>query len=87
MQQKYKAEFNKVKVLDIEMKQGDLLFIPAFWLYSIQYNEISSLSVFTYRTYMNTVAILPDLIMSFLQKQNVYRKNVKNLNIDEKKNE
>ena len=85
VQQKYKAEFNKVKVLDIEMKQGDLLFIPAFWLYSIQYNEISSLSVFTYRTYMNTVAILPDLIMSFLQKQNVYRKNVKNLNIDEKK--
>ncbi len=87
IQQKYKAEFNKVKVLDIEMKKGDLLFIPAFWLYSIQYNEISSLSVFTYRTYMNTIAILPDLIMSFLQKQNVYRKNVKNLNIDEKKNE
>jgi hypothetical protein len=87
VQQKYKAEFNKVKVLDIEMKKGDLLFIPAFWLYSIQYNEISSLSVFTYRTYMNTIAILPDLIMSFLQKQNVYRKNVKKFNIDEKKNE
>ena len=67
--------------MDIDIKKGDLLFIPAFWLYSIQYNEISSISVFTYRTYMNTVAILPDLIMSFMQKQNVYRKNVKNLNI------
>jgi hypothetical protein len=30
---------------------------------------------------MNTIAILPTLIMSFLQKQNIYRKNNKNVNI------
>jgi len=81
---KYLAEFNKVKVLDIELKKGDLLFVPAFWLYSIKYKEISSISVFTYRTYMNTIAIFPDLLMSFLQKQNIYRKNVKNLEIQKK---
>ena len=77
VQQEYKADFNKVKVLDIELGKGDLLFVPAFWTYSIKYNEISSISVFNYRTYMNTIAILPDLVMSFLQNQNVYMKNVK----------
>ena len=87
VQLNYKAEFNKVKVLDIDLQKGDLLFIPSFWLYSIKYDEISSISVFSYRTYMNTIAILPDLIMSFLQKQNIYRKNVKNLDIKEKNNE
>ena len=79
VQTKYKAEFNKVKVLDIELDKGMLVFIPAYWLYSIKYETISSISVFQYRTYMNTVAILPDLIMTFLQKQNIYRKNVKNI--------
>ena len=62
-----------------------LLFIPAYWLYSIKYETLSSISVFQYRTYMNTVAILPDLIMTFLQKQNIYRKNVKNIDDETKK--
>ena len=61
-----------------------LLFIPAYWLYSIKYETLSSISVFQYRTYMNTVAILPDLIMTFLQKQNIYRKNVKNIDDETK---
>ena len=85
VQVKYKAEFNKVKVLDIELDKGMLLFIPAYWLYSIKYEALSSISVFQYRTYMNTVAILPDLIMTFLQKQNIYRKNVKNIDDETKK--
>lgn len=86
VQQEYKAEFNKVKVLDLELEKGMLIFIPAYWLYTIKYEQISSLSVFKYRTYMNTIAILPTLIMSFLQKQNIYRKNNKNVNFS-KKNE
>lgn len=84
VQQEYKAEFNKVKILDIELEKGMLLFIPAYWLFTTKYEEISSVSSFQYRTYMNTIAILPELLMIVLQKQNIYRKNVKNLNIDNK---
>ncbi len=75
------ADFNKVKVLDITLNDGDLLYIPAYWIYSIKYEEISSISVFCYRTYMNTVAIIPDLIMQFLQKQNIERKFLKPLDL------
>ena len=70
----HRADFNKVKVLDIELEEGKLIYIPAYWLYSVNYDEISSISVFYYRTYMNTVAILPELVMQFLQKQNVQHK-------------
>ena len=38
---------------------------------------MSSICVFQYRTYMNTIAVLPDLLMGLLQKQNIYKKNVK----------
>ena len=51
------------------------------------YLEISSISTFCYRTYMNIIAILPDLIMQFLQKQNVQHKIFTPLNINSKSNQ
>ena len=75
-----KAEFDKVKVLDVELDAGMILSIPAYWCYSLTYQEMSSISVFQYRTYMNTVAVLPDLILHLLQKHNVKRKTIPNLN-------
>lgn len=79
IQKKYKRDFNKVKTLDVELKEGQLIFIPAYWHYSIYYTEISSVSVFKYRTYMNMVAILPTIIMEFLQQQNIDRKLFNNI--------
>jgi len=74
IKKEHKSDFDKVKVLDLELDDGHLLYIPAYWLYSVKYEDIASISVFNYRTYMNTVAILPDLIMQFLQKQNIHHK-------------
>lgn len=76
VQNKYKADFNKVKVLDIVLKKGTMIYIPAYWWYSMKFEELSSIAVFKYRTYMNTVAILPEILMSILQKQNVKRETV-----------
>lgn len=73
----YKAEFDKVKVLDLELETGSLIYIPAYWNYSICYTEMSCITIFKYRTLMNTVAILPDLIMNILQNQNITRKKIK----------
>ena len=36
------------------LKKGQLLFIPAYWWYSIQFNN-SVLVSFQYKTYMNRV--------------------------------
>jgi len=76
VQNKYKADFNKVKVLDIVLKKGTMIYIPAYWWYSMKFEELSSIAVFKYRTYMSTVAILPEILMSILQKQNVKRETV-----------
>jgi hypothetical protein len=72
IQDKYKAEFDKIKCLDIELEKGKLLYIPAYWWYSIKFESSESTVLsFSYRTYMNTVAIFPNLFISFLQKQNI----------------
>ena len=63
----HKPEFDKVKVLDLTLTKGQIIQIPPYWWYSIQYKKVSSICVFKYRTYMSTVSILPKIMMSLLQ--------------------
>jgi len=85
VQPKYKSDFSKMKTLEIAVNKGQALYIPAYWWYSIQYTKKCSISVFQYRTYMNNVAISPQLGMRLLQSQNVKREIVKTKSIDELK--
>jgi len=80
---KYKADFDKVKCLDIIMKKGQILFLPAYWWYSIEFGKETSICTFKYKTYMNTVAIMPQLVIKLLQTQNVKINSVKQ--VDENK--
>ena len=78
IQRQYKADYDKIKTLEIELTPGKIIYIPAYWWYSIKFMEpMSSVCVFKYRTYMNTVAILPKLCMKTLQRQNTKRETVK----------
>ena len=77
VQQEYKADFDKVKVLDITLEKGEIIFIPAYWWYSIKYDKISSICCFKYRTFMNVLAISPELVLTMLQGQNIKREMVK----------
>lgn len=70
-QPQYKHDFEKVKTLTLTLAKGDILYIPAYWWYSIQFDELSSLVNFQYRTYMSMVSIAPHLIMYALQHANV----------------
>jgi len=74
VQDEYKADFDKVKTLEVTLNVGDIIYIPAYWWYSIKYNKISSICCFKYRTYMNTISILPQIIICFLQRLNIQRK-------------
>jgi len=71
VQQKYTRDFNKVKFIEIDLVPGDIIYIPAYWWYSVKYLEPTCSLMFKYRTYMNTVAISPQLIIKMLQKLNV----------------
>lgn len=81
VQNRYKADFDKVKVLDLDIVPGYIIFIPAYWWYSIEYEELSSICVFKYRTFMSSLSTLPQTLMSYLQKQNIKREIAKKLDI------
>ena len=81
VQNEYKIDFEKIRYLNVKLKKGDIIFIPAYWWYSIKFLKISSVCTLKYRTFMNVLAISPDIVMSFLQGQNIkekwYRKWIK----------
>ena len=79
IQEHYKADFEKIKCLEIVLKKGQLFYLPAYWWYSFEFNseKTTSLCSFKYRTYMNNVAILDKLFIHFLQSQNIKRKSIK----------
>jgi len=80
-QPKFKADFDKIKCLEIELVPGKFLFIPAYWWYSFKFSENTSVSCFRYRTYMNNIAISPNIAMYALQNQNVERKIAKKIDL------
>lgn len=80
-QPKFRADFDKVKCLEIVLMPGKFLFIPAYWWYSFKFAENTSVSSFKYRTYMNNIAISPHIFMYALQNQNVERKTAKQIDI------
>ncbi len=74
VQDTYRNDFEKVKLLRIVLEPNRLLQIPAYWFYSIKLLEENTLvSSFRYRTYMSSVSILPQLFVKFLQNQNIKR--------------
>jgi len=82
VQSEYKPDFDKIKCLELELTPGKMLFIPAFWWYSFEFYENTSLSSFKYKTYMNTFSNIPLFMMRFLQSHNVKRNVAKKLNIE-----
>lgn len=79
VQKQYIQDFNKIKCLDMEIHEGAIIYIPAYWWYSMKFNSATEILGFKYRTYMNNLAILPELVMSLLQTQNVKFQSVENL--------
>jgi hypothetical protein len=74
IQPEYRADFDKVKTMDVELREGQIIYIPAYWWCSMQFPETSTtVCCFKYRTYMNTLSVLDKLCMWLLQQQNVKR--------------
>ena len=73
IQDQYKNNFDKIKVLDLTLKPGQIVYIPAYWWYTIKFTSFSSICKFSYRTFMSSLANSPDLVMKLLQQQNVKR--------------
>jgi len=85
-QPNYAADFDKIKCLEFTLMPGKTLFIPAYWWYSIKFNNNTSISCFRYRTYMNNIAITPYIALYALQIHNVKRDVAKKVSINELNN-
>lgn len=82
-QANYMADFNKIKCLEFTLLPGKTLYLPAYWWYSIKFEENTSIACFNYRTYMNNLAITPYVFLHALQIQNVKRNIAKKIDINE----
>jgi hypothetical protein len=77
VQPEYQDDFDKIKTLEVDLYQGMAIFIPAYWWYSIKFiGSETSVCSFKYRTYMNTISIMPQMIMSALQNINTKRDTI-----------
>lgn len=61
----------KEPFVDVELKKGEIIFIPTYWFYSFQFKEKTIISSFHYSTYLSNLSIVPDVCKHVLQKQNI----------------
>jgi hypothetical protein len=74
VQPEYQDDFDKIKTLEVELFQGMIMYIPAYWWYSIQFVvPETSICLFKYRTHMNSIAVMPRIMMNVLQNLNIKR--------------
>lgn len=76
LNKKWKSTMDKLKFLEFEVYSGYVLYIPAYWWFSIQYSGDDETTVcdVTYNTAMNRVAHMKDISFYFLQQMNITRK-------------
>lgn len=76
-----KREYEKIRFLDFEVYAGSVLFIPAYWWYSICFSGemLNSLTVVRYNTGASVLANLNHLGKYVLQQNNTKTKVVKTL--------
>lgn len=86
VQDEYKKKYYKVRFVDVTLYEGDIMYIPAYWWYSIRYNKVSSILNMMYYTYTNYLSILPNIIFHRIYKIKHNREVKKNLLIKNDEN-
>jgi hypothetical protein len=85
-QSEYSTDFNKVKCIEFTLQPGKVFFLPPYWWYSIQFTQPNTyIACLFYRTYMNNIAILPQIGMHLLQLQNIKKEGATTILLNEPK--
>lgn len=65
------SKLHKIQFLELEATQGDVVYIPPFWGYSIQYEDKNTFALrIHYQTIMNMVSNTKEHALSLLQRNN-----------------
>ena len=87
IQDEFKLDFNKTSFIEFDVKEGQMLYVPPYWFYNIQYsnNPANFVCSFNYRSLINHISNLKDLCLYFLQQQNITKRmdNKKELILEE----
>ena len=74
-QDKYKDELTNAKFLEFDVNQGNILYVPPYWFYSVKYAmDDTELYGFTYNSLINCIANSPKWCMYYMQQQNTKTK-------------
>jgi len=71
-----------IRWLEFDVSKGDVLYIPPYWWYSIQFTANTSIYTITYNSLMNVVAYSPQWALYFIQQQNIFKKEAKTSNFE-----
>jgi hypothetical protein len=63
-------ESKKQPYADVVLREGEVLYVPPYWMYSVRYDRPSTLLRFSYRTLMSAVSVTPQSLLRLLQAQN-----------------
>jgi len=73
-------ESEKIKFVEFDVHEGDVLYVPPYWWYSYQYTSYDTVvCTATYNTLMNMVANAKHWALYFFQQQNIQQKTLKTL--------
>ena len=72
-------DMEKVKFLEFSVEKGNVLYIPPYWWYSIQFTDNTVIYAITYNSVMNIVTYSPQYTLYFLQQQNIRKKTEKTI--------
>lgn len=76
-------EMDKLKFLEFDIPEGNVVYIPPYWWYSIQYlSDSTMLTGFTYNTIINYAANIKDIGLYFLQQNNIKTKMTKSIDLN-----
>ena len=73
-----------IRFLEFDVAKGDVLYIPPYWWYSIQFTTNTSIYAITYNSLMNVVAYSPQWALYFIQQQNIFKKETKTIDPEQK---
>ena len=79
IQNAYKENFGKTKVMELKLAKNSIIQIPSYWSYSIQFGENATVLNISYTTIMSAMSTMPQQILHLLQQQNVKRKTIKSI--------
>lgn len=79
-QPKYVNNLAKIKQLNFTIKNNTILYIPPYWWYSIKYNKKTIVYASYFNTAINIISNIKNIILYYLQNQNINKKTINTIN-------